>query len=38
MTELKKTELMIKKGSANIFEDLGFGVQDHKISYCPLKP
>jgi len=28
MTELKKTELMIKKGSANIFEDLGFGVQE----------
>ena len=28
MTELKKTELMIKKGSANIFEDLGFGAQE----------
>ena len=28
MTELKKTELMIKKGSANIFEDLSFGAQE----------
>ena len=28
MTKLKKTELMIKKGSANIFEDLGFGAQE----------